>query len=42
MGVCSTKDGNNEENSLQYLLNNIQSNQNNSNNATKSDFYYFT
>ena len=42
MGVCSTKDGNNEENSLQYLLNNIQSNQNNSNNAIKSDFYYFT
>jgi len=42
MGVCSTKDGNNEENSLQYLLNNIQSNQNNSNNTIKSDFYYFT
>ena len=42
MGVCSTKDGNNEENSLQYLLNNIQSNQNNSNNTQKSDFYYFT
>jgi hypothetical protein len=42
MGVCSTKDGNNEENSLQYLLNNIQSNQNNTNNTQKSDFYYFT
>ena len=42
MGVCSTKDGNNEENSLQYLLSNIQSNQNNSNNTQKSDFYYFT
>ena len=42
MGVCSTKDGNNEENSLQYLLNNIQSKQNNSYNTIKSDFYYFT